>query len=622
MSLYKLNTKLTFLIIVGLVAAPFAQAAFKTATTGKGKYDGTTVSTITSTCVTNGFPTDGTGATLCQEVTDGTYDADCVNWGLDQSPVVSLSACSGLTHTQYTTFKTALGQATLSITNGGNGFTSYTEQKSYFDTFLTNTKAIYANQLGYSASSDHNTTFEAAVSAVANMQTQCSSSTTSPLTTCSASISNCACIPKSEYDDIASGAVAIAAALDAADNTPHTLTKALIDDIVNLDTSSIDLTDSNVIGYLAEQFSTLDSTTTTQPSQLTSYVTGATATNVALWKIGKMVSDSTNHPSSGLTIALLEDAGMTSGADTTVGASLAVLKTNISTSGLTATSSSTAINNWVTEAAGFADGTTYASVATATGNGWTSANYKASLNVASTDWTTSSADATLFAACEADMPTCNYTKAYWNSTLKIIPTFAATTLSFLQGASLSYDLTSKITNKPGGISFANIATGFSINSSSDVIAGTLSSSGTSQAITFRIQNALNTAKSLNVTLNVTLGGNTFAEGRCYTTSSSGNEDQCQSQCSGLGSGWTCAREASTSSTSHPITEATCGANVNGNTRWIIWDNADPNDNKYRKDQYYGYNDTWDGLVENCPSGPGSTNSCSNTNTFVCARYTN
>ena len=360
----QLQIKLAFLVIAGLILSPFAEAAFRTSKTGKGKYDGSSVSTITSSCLTNGFPIDTAGATLCQEVTAGTYDTDCVNWGLDQSPVVSISACSGLTHTQYTNFKTAYGQATLGISNGGNGFTSYTEQKSYFGTYLTNTKAIYANQLGYSASASHNTTYEAAASAVTSLQSQCSSSTTSPLTTCSASISNCACIPKSEYDDIASGAVAVAAALDAADNTPHTLTKALIDNIVGLDTSSIDLTDSNVIDYLAGQFASLDSTTTTQPSQLTSYVVGATATNVALWKIGKMVSDGTNHPSTGLSESLIDSAVGNSFSTSDALAldstkTISTLRTALSGSGLGSSPTASAVQGWVGTHVGFASATSF-----------------------------------------------------------------------------------------------------------------------------------------------------------------------------------------------------------------------------------------------------------------------
>ena len=364
MSIYKHKIQLALLIIAGLFLSPFAEAAFRTAKTGKGKFDGSSISTITSTCVTNGFPSDSAGANLCQEVTAGTYDSDCTNWGLDQSPVVSVSNCSGLSYSQYTSFKTALGQATLAITSGGNGFTSYTEQKSYFDIYLTNTKAIYANQLGYNATSDHNTTYEAAASAVSNLQTQCSNSDTSPLTTCSSSISNCACIPKSEYENIASGAVAIAAALDAADNTPHTLTKALIDDIVDLDTSSIDLTDSNVIDYLALQFSTLESSTTTQPSQLTSYVVGATATNVALWKIGKMVSDSTNHPSSGLTEALIDNAigNSFSTSDTLALDStktISTLRTALSSSGLGSSPTASAVQDWVGTHVGFASAASF-----------------------------------------------------------------------------------------------------------------------------------------------------------------------------------------------------------------------------------------------------------------------
>ena len=53
MSIYKLNTKLALLIIVGLIASPFAEAAFRTSKTGKGKFDGTTVSTITTVSYTH-----------------------------------------------------------------------------------------------------------------------------------------------------------------------------------------------------------------------------------------------------------------------------------------------------------------------------------------------------------------------------------------------------------------------------------------------------------------------------------------------------------------------------------------------------------------------------------------
>ena len=79
---------------------------------------------------------------------------------------------------------------------------------------------------------------------------------------------------------------------------------------------------------------------------------GATATNVALWKIGKMVSDSTNHPSSGLTEALIDNAigNSFSTSDTLALDStktISTLRTALSSSGLGSSPTASAVQDWV-----------------------------------------------------------------------------------------------------------------------------------------------------------------------------------------------------------------------------------------------------------------------------------
>ena len=346
--------------------------------------------------------------------------------------------------------------------------------------------------------------------------------------------------------------------------------------------------------------------------------TGFTVAKASLFYVAQIAAGASGYPTSALTIALLQDAGMTTGAHTNVGATLTQLKSNITTSSITTSSTGTNIDDWVTKSAGFNSGTTYSTVTTATSNGWTLANYKNAEDYSG--WTNSSAHKTLYADCVADMTTCNYSLNTWNTSLKVVPTWTATSYSFLQGAAFSKDVTSKIGSKPNGVTFSNVSTGYSV-SSADVVTGTLPTTGTSKSITFRIANASNSNKYVDATISVTLLANTVSDSRCYTSGSNGTESKCQSTCGTLGAGWTCMRETSTSHTTHPISGSTCGGGVNGSTRWILWDNGDPNDGNYRVDQFYGYNDTWDGLVGNCTDGPGFQNSCGAGNTFVCAKYT-
>ena len=83
---------------------------------------------------------------------------------------------------------------------------------------------------------------------------------------------------------------------------------------------------------------------------------------------------------------------MTSGADTTTGVTLTQMKSTITASTLNTSSSGGDIDAWVVSLGGFGAGVTLADVTSATGNGWTSADYATASS--SSGWTLISADAT------------------------------------------------------------------------------------------------------------------------------------------------------------------------------------------------------------------------------------
>lgn len=332
-----------------------ANAGITTSKTGQGVFDGFTPSILTSDCINSGFPDNAEGSSLCADVSSDNFDTDCMNWGLDQTPIISVAACSGLSYAQFADFKQDYITATSSISSGGNGFDSYTQQKNFFSSYPSNVHAIYANNLGYG--SGDSSQYAQAVAASSSMQSQCASSTTSPLAVCSSSISYCACIPKGEYESISTGAVAVAAVLEASRNDPHTLTQSLLDDVVGLVTTNTDLTDPNALDYLALKFSTLDLVLTDTPAELQPIVDEATPQEVARNTIGAIVADPVTHPVSGLTVDLLDDAlgeAITQQAlDANAGITLEDLQNALLSSGLTAMSTMDEFRTFLADGVGF-----------------------------------------------------------------------------------------------------------------------------------------------------------------------------------------------------------------------------------------------------------------------------
>ncbi|MGC6471808.1 MAG: hypothetical protein ACON4W_02910 [Parvibaculales bacterium] len=209
-------------------------------------------------------------------------------------------------------------------------------------------------------------------------------------------------------DSVAFGKVADLKAKVAA----GTATKADFEALGITISASVDLDDSDTIAYLNAKVNAIitsgNLTNSKKPADLKSTIDTATTANVALWTIYKTASGASGYPTSGLTSALLTNAGVSStilsDTDTTIG----TLQSNITTSGLSSSLTSTDVENWVVDTAGFSSSTTYAQVQTATTNGWSIANFKAASN---NGYTESSGDNTLYgealtstytAACQAE----------------------------------------------------------------------------------------------------------------------------------------------------------------------------------------------------------------------------
>jgi hypothetical protein len=122
----------------------------------------------------------------------------------------------------------------------------------------------------------------------------------------------------------------------------------------------------------------------------------ATASAWYLWKIAGSSATSGPYAPSNATAALFSAAGASS-AVTALGVTNAQIAADIRTSGFTSAPTETAMNDFLTEARGFADGTSYASVTTATGNGWGIADYLTAIS--NGGWSSTATDATAFAAC-------------------------------------------------------------------------------------------------------------------------------------------------------------------------------------------------------------------------------
>ena len=230
-----------------------------------------------------------------------------------------------------------------------------------------------------------------------------------------------------------------------------------------------------------------------------------TTTKASKWKLAQIAGGNSGHPTSDLDVTMLESAGMSVGAVSTLGTTIATLRTGITSSSLTSSSTGTQIDDWAASAAGFASGTSFSNISSAISNGWTAANYKTARGVTSTDWTNSSADKTTFLACAGDFTPCNKTKAQW-ADLKKVPTLGSTDVQrvFSSSEDVSYNITSLIGNVPNGFSITNLTSGWSVSG------GTISRTSTISdgTVSFRVENGQNSNKYVSGSFTVDVASKT------------------------------------------------------------------------------------------------------------------
>lgn len=138
-----------------------------------------------------------------------------------------------------------------------------------------------------------------------------------------------------------------------------------------------------------------------------------------IWKIASSTASSGPYATSNATTALFNAAGASSAA-TALGVTNGQIAADIRSSGFSAAPTTTQMNDFLAEARGFADGTSYASVSTALSNGWSIGNFLTASG--SGDWTGSSNDASAFSACLNNSETisggngaCSISKSVWLS---------------------------------------------------------------------------------------------------------------------------------------------------------------------------------------------------------------
>lgn len=161
------------------------------------------------------------------------------------------------------------------------------------------------------------------------------------------------------------------------------------------------------LDYLETVLGTSGSTTKANWQTTIDNYSASAASKWYVYKIATSSATSGIYATGNATQALLDACGLdVSGANSNLGpATNAQIAAHIrhADSDLTSLSGAptdTQLKDFLTEAVGYADGTTYADFSTATtSNGWSAADYKTASN--STGWTNSSAHSTKYAACKS-----------------------------------------------------------------------------------------------------------------------------------------------------------------------------------------------------------------------------
>ena len=419
-------------------------------------------------------PADGTLWTQAKGET-GAFNTDC------DSSFSSTGGCDAVSKNNYSSISGSSGR-TAAI---AAGFASY-------DDYLS------ASALGYSQTS-----------ADGSLWLQANNGTVSSAA-CDAEFPGKTCpeLSKASFESAKASNALMTAKI--AKVTAGTLTSAdLLTDLA-LSLSSSSLTDpisAWQLDYLESILSTTAGTAkATWQTSIDNY-NAASANAWYLWKIAASSASSGTYASSNATYAIFKTAGVDTGASGTsascsVGGAVASgiacsvlgvtntqIAADIRNAGFTAAPTSTAMRNFLTEARGYTDGTTYASVVAAINTGgWDSDDY-ATAN-SNGGWTSSSADKDDYARCKTSTDsgtggpgTCSSSRSAWYTIdAPVFASISSTTLSKNDTASTSGAsiVTLAATDADGGISYSVSGTNsssFNVSSSGAVTASAALAAG-------------------------------------------------------------------------------------------------------------------------------------------------
>lgn len=171
------------------------------------------------------------------------------------------------------------------------------------------------------------------------------------------------------------------------------------------------------LDYLESVLGTSNSTTKSDWQATLDAYDATAASQWYIWKIAASTDTSGTYATSNCTTTLFNNAGV-SAAVTALGVTNSQIASDIRSAGFSAAPTTTQMNDFLTEARGFADGTSYATVSTATGNNWSIANFITATT--NGGWTSSSADEASFDECLASSDdatgggsTCSVSKSGW-----------------------------------------------------------------------------------------------------------------------------------------------------------------------------------------------------------------
>ncbi|NBR78721.1 MAG: hypothetical protein EBT71_01560, partial [Alphaproteobacteria bacterium] len=459
--------KLSFILVAIILVVSVAEArrGFSSSGSGKGRYSSDSSTSSWNVNSTLDADCQAQYGQPCAELTTGQYEivqqkyTQATNAGYDSNTdYVTASAIGyGLTSSDGSLWSSAKSWAGNSAQNADcnsaySGACNAISKANFNDIYDGRQDAIDNGFTGYSdwldaqalGYSQDNTTDDADLGAdTSDSELWAEAKGNSIQTACQAedsTVTNCNELTRTQYKDAKQGNALLAAKKTIV--TAGNLAASDLSELLGSDWASSSALSSSPsawqLDYLETVLGTGANVTKSDWQSTIDNYDAATASAWYIWKIAASSDSSGTYAASNANYALFDAANVDSGLSglnsacstggsissgktcATLGVTDTQIAANIRSAGFTAAPSATAMRDFLTEARGFADGTTYASVATATGNSWTVANYVTATS--NGGWTSSSADATKFSSCKTNTSastggagSCSATSSGWDA---------------------------------------------------------------------------------------------------------------------------------------------------------------------------------------------------------------